>query len=186
MLDYNELYEILRKEKYSENLQALPKSFIKDFKELIREKKELAMASSDLFSDSALKSKKQLENAISIFKEITLRRKKKILNLAFVATETGIMKRDFENMLSVEREVFEKLVKSFEDEDREISRILSGEEEKKIDENRMIMLTQNLDEFIDLTGNAIGPFKSGELANIKSDIANILVSEGKASFIDEN
>ena len=30
MLDYNELYEYLRKEKYSEPLQALPKTFVSD------------------------------------------------------------------------------------------------------------------------------------------------------------
>src|SRR3989344_5310323 len=109
-MDYNDIYEILRKEKYSEALQNLPKDFINEFKSFIQEKKETTLASEDLFSDSVIKSKKQLENAISIFKEITLRRKKKILELAFIATETGIMKRDFENMLQVEREVFEKLV----------------------------------------------------------------------------
>ena len=31
MISYNDIYEILRKEKYSEVLQQLPKNFIEDF-----------------------------------------------------------------------------------------------------------------------------------------------------------
>lgn len=185
MIEYNDLYEILRKEKYSETLQNIQKNFISEFKQFLQEKKEISSASTDLFSDSVLKSKKQLENAISIFKEITLRRKKKILELAFIATETGIMKRDFENMLDVEKEVFEKLVKSFEEEDKEISRILNGQE-KKESKNKMIIFNQNIEQFIDHTGNAIGPFKSGELANLNNEISKILVEEKKAIFVDEN
>ena len=185
MLTYNDFYEFLRKEKYSETLQNLPKSFIEEFKQFLHEKKETTSASSDLFSDAVLKSKKQLENAISIFKEITLRRKKKILELAFIATETGIMKRDFENMLDVEREVFEKLVKSFEEEDKEISRILNGQE-KQQSKTKIIILSQDVQEFIDQTGNPIGPFKKGSMINLNKEIASILVTEGKANFVDEN
>ena len=71
MLGYNDLYELLRKEKYSESLQPLPKKFIADFVEYIADKKETA-AKTSLFSDSLEKSKKQLENSISLFKELTL------------------------------------------------------------------------------------------------------------------
>ena len=63
MIGYNELYEILRKEKYSEALQPLPKDFIDRFKEYINSKTETTSANPDLFSDSLAKSKKQFENA---------------------------------------------------------------------------------------------------------------------------
>ena len=62
-----------------------------------------------MFSDMIIKTKKQLENAVSIFKELLLRRRKKLLTLVFVAAETGISKRDFENMLAVEKECFEEI-----------------------------------------------------------------------------
>ncbi len=185
LMDYNDLYEILRKEKYAENLQLLPKNFIKEFKEFLKEKKETTAPNGDFFSESTLKSKKQLENAVSIFKEITLRRKKKILNLAFVATETGIMKRDFENMLDVERGLFERLVKSFEEEEKEISRILNGGEEEKVTKNRLILFTQNVEQFIDSFGNSIGPFKTGELVSLNSEIAKIFVDEKQASLMED-
>ncbi len=185
MLGYNDLYEILRKEKFSENLQSLPKKFIQDFNELLKEKKEASSVNADLFSDSVLKSKKQLENSISIFKEIILRRKKKLLTLAFIATETGIMKRDFENMLEIEKETFEKLVKAFEEEDKQITSSLNNHEQK-LELNRMILIKKPLEQFVDHLGNTLGPFKAGELANLNSEISKILVEEEKATFVDEN
>ena len=39
-----------------------------------------------------------------LFKELMLRRRKKILNLVLIAAETGISKQDFNNMLSLEKE----------------------------------------------------------------------------------
>jgi len=85
MITYNDLYEALRKERYNDQLQALNKSFISDVAEYFRDKKKIASKEQDLFSDSVLKTQKQFENAIGIFKELLLRRKRKILNLAFVA-----------------------------------------------------------------------------------------------------
>ena len=185
MIGYNDLYEILRKEKYSEPLQPLPKKFIEEFKEYLKEKKEESPSENSLFSDTLAKSKKQFENAISIFKEIIIKRKKKILSLVFVATETGMMKKDYENMLEIEKEIFDTLIKAFEKGDKEIFRILSGESEKK-EENKIILFRQDTEKFINHEGKSIGPFKSGDLANIGAQIADILVSGGKANFVDGN
>lgn len=184
MLSYNDLYETLRKEKYSENLQPLAKNFIQEFSEYVTDKTPVSQGK-DLFSDSAITSKKQLENAISLFKELMLKRKKKILNLVFVATETGIMKRDYENMLDLEKEAFEKLVKTFEESDKEISKILNNKQGKK-EKNKMLLFKQDTEQFVDHIGNTIGPFKSGDLANLDSEVANILVSGEKADFVDED
>ncbi|MBU0977865.1 MAG: hypothetical protein KKD18_05605 [Nanoarchaeota archaeon] len=185
MVGYNELYEILRKEKYSEQLQSLPKKFVEEFKEYLEENKPLASKEGDLFADSVAKSKKQLENAISIFRELLLKRKRKILNLVFVAAETGIMKRDYENMLPVEKGVFESLVKVFEQGDKEISKVLNGEKAKKEEKNKMVIFKENVEPFIDHTGATIGPFKSGQLANLKTEIAQVFIKGGKARLVEE-
>ena len=110
MLGYNELYEVLRKEKYSEQLQELPKNFLEEYKEYLAQQKAMSEIDSELFSDSQAKSRKQLENALTIFRELILKRKRKILNLIFVATETGIMKKDYENMLQHEKEIFDSMI----------------------------------------------------------------------------
>lgn len=189
MIGYNELYELVRKEKYSDNLQPLPKNFLEDFAEFLNERKNDNSVNNDenLFVESMAKSKKQLENSISLFKEIVLRRKKKILNLVFVATETGIMKKDYESMLPHEKDIFDRAVKSFEDSDKEINNILSGSGRKKeVESKRMVMFSENVEEFVDFEGNPIGPFSSGELVNLDSQIAKILVDGGKANYVDED
>jgi DNA replication initiation complex subunit (GINS family) len=187
MITYNDLYETLRKEKYNENLQLLSKSFISEVADFLNERKEESLRESDLFVDLTAKAKKQLENSIALFRELMLRRKKKLLNLVFVAAETGVMKRDYENMLPFERELFERFVKAFEENDKEISKLLNakkaGDGAKK---QRMIIFNQNVEQFVDLNGALTGPFASGELANLDSEVADILVSGGKAGYVDED
>ena len=187
MITYNELYEALRKERYSEQLQPIPKRFINEVAAYLKDKKEIANKESDDFSDTIQKTKKQYENSISIFRELMLRRKKRILELAFVAAETGISKRDFENMLAVEKEVFEGIMKSLEKGDKKVLEMLKeldgGEEEKS--SNKMIVFIENTDEFLDLEGNKLGPFKKGDMANLPQEIANILIMDNKAENVDE-
>lgn len=188
MLGYNDLYEILRKEKYSDALQELPKKFLEDFKEYLSETTQEPSPQSTLFSSSVEKSRKQRENSISMFRELILKRKRKILNLVFIATETGIMKKDYENMLQLEKQTFDKLVATFEEGDKVLSEILTSENnsiEDQKEENKMIIFNQDIEQFIDHNGKAIGPYKSGELANINIGIAKILVSDNKATFVDE-
>ena len=187
MITYNELYDALRKERYSEQLQPIPKNFIKDVSAYLKDKKDIAEKKDDDFSDSILKIKKQYENSIAIFKELILRRKKKILELAFVAAETGISKRDFENMLIVEKEAFESIMKTLEKADKRVSELLkgSGETEELKHKNKMIVFVDDTEEFLDLEGNRLGPFKKGDVANIAEEIANILIVDKKDENIEE-
>lgn len=186
MLSYNDLYELLRKEKYSEVLQVLPKNFVSEVSEYLNDRRDQSLKEDDLFADNVIKSKKQLENSIALFRELMRIRKKKILNLVFVATETGMMKRDYENMLSSEKEVFDSLVKAFEEGDKQIARTLHNKGAKReIDTKKMIIFNQTVEQFVDMTGKAVGPFNSGDLVNLDSQVSGILVSSGKADFVDE-
>jgi len=185
MIGYNELYELLRKERYGELLSALPKNFLEEFSNHIASLKEQEREG-DIFSENTIRTKKQLENSISMFRELIRIRKKKILSLVFTATETGIMKRDFENMLDFEREIFEKLTKAYEECDKKINSLINEKkEERKRDSYNLIMFNSDVEQFIDMKGNTIGPFKAGELANLEKEISEILVSAGKASYIEE-
>jgi DNA replication initiation complex subunit (GINS family) len=191
VITYNDLYEALRKERYSEQLQPLIKDFVKEVSGYIKEKENVigigSSSGNGLFSDETVKNKKQLENAISIFKELVLRRKKKLLDLAFVSAETGISKRDFDNMLNFEKEMFEKIMKAVNEGDKMMEQLLSGgqETETGLQKNKLIMFKQDTDEFLDLEGNKIGPFKKGDIVNIPQEIANILIVDNKADPIEE-
>ena len=184
MMTYNELYEALRKERYSEQLQPIPKNIIKEVSAYLKDKKEIADKKDDDFSETILKTKKQFENSLAIFKELILRRKKKILDLAFVAAETGISKRDFENMLQIEKEVFDGIMKSIEKGDKKVSELLKGADDEK-NKNKMIVFVEDTEEFLDLEGNTLGPFKKGDIINIQEDIANILIVDKKAESVED-
>ena len=184
MITYNELYDALRKERYSEQLQPIPKNFIKEVADYLKDKREIANKKDDDFTDTILKTKKQFENSIAIFKELILRRKKKILELAFVAAQTGISKRDFENMLAVEKDIFDGIMKFIEKGDKKINEILKGN--SGVSKNKLIVFIDNTDKFLDLDGNELGPFRKGDIANISEEIANILIIDKKAEGVDED
>ena len=184
MLDYDSLYELLRKEKYSENLQKIDKNFLAEFKEYLRAFREKASSESDIFSDNAYQHKKQLENSIAIFKGLILRRKKKLLQLVFVAAETGIMKRDYENMFDFEKKIFDNFVKAIEEGDKELSASLNGHNEKNGDVNKMVIFNESIDEFADMEGKLIGPFGKGDLVNLDAKVCEVLVQGGKANFVE--
>ncbi|MEM3091427.1 MAG: hypothetical protein QXX55_00785 [Candidatus Pacearchaeota archaeon] len=184
MITYNDLYEAARKERYSEQLQPLPKNFINEVSEYLKEKKQLSLKEDDTFSDVITKTKKQLENALTLFRELMIRRRKKILNLVLIAAETGISKQDFDNMLSLEKSLFEEFMKIIELTDKKITEILNG---KKTEENKneLIIFKEDVGEFLDSEGERVGPFEKGQIANIPKEIAKILIEDGKAEIIDK-
>jgi DNA replication initiation complex subunit (GINS family) len=184
MITYNDIYEAARKERYSENLQKISKTFIDDFAAYTREKKEMASKEDDVFSDVLVKTKKQLENAMTLFKELLRRRREKLLRLVLIAAETGISKQDFENMLQLERELFEDIMKKIETSDRTISEILNGKIIEEI-KNQLIVFDEDVEGFLDMEGNTLGPYYKGQIANIPKEIANILIEDSKASLVEE-
>ena len=187
MITYNDHYEILRKERYNEQLQPLTKDFLQQVSAYFKDKEEVTKNQGDLFSDDSKKTKKQLENAISIFKELMLRRKKKILELAFVSAETGISKRDFDNMLHFEKDAFDRIMKALHEGDKEMERKLSGENmEQEEGKNKLVVFKKDAEEFLDLEGNKLGPFKEGDIVNLPQEIANILMVDNKVDSVDDD
>lgn len=174
----------MRKEKYSENLQMLPKKFLVEVEEYFREKKDFLAKESDLFSDMAIKNKKKLENAFSSFRDLFRIRKKKILNLAFVASEVGISKKDFENLLAFEKELFEEVVKSLERAEKNQTADMSGSQ-KDERKHRLVRFLEDVSEFLDFNGNDVGPFEKGEISNLESEIVEILEKDKRVEVIDD-
>ena len=184
MITYNDLYEAARKERYSTQLQPIPKNFVEEVANYLREKKEIASKQDDDFSDVIMKTKKQLENAITLFKELMLRRRKKILNLVLIAAETGISKQDFDNMLTFEKDLFEDFMKNIDFSDKRVSEVLNGRKTED-SKNELVVFVENVEEFMDLEGGKMGPFEKGQIANIPKEIAKILIDDNKAEIIEK-
>ncbi len=185
MITFSDIYEAMRKEKYSENLQMLPKKFLTDVAEYFHEKKEFLNKEDDLFSDMAIKNKKKLDNAISSFRDLLRIRKKKILNLAFVASQVGINKKDFENLLSFEKDLFEELVRSLERAEKNQTADMIGAQ-KDTRKHRLVRFLEDVPEFLGFDGSEIGPFKKGEVANLESEVIDILEKDKRIESIDED
>jgi len=184
MITYSDLYEIWRKEKYNEKLQKLTKDFIEEAEEYFKEKKESTKRNEDsIFSEETAKSKKQLENAANIIREIIILRERKILNLGLIAAKTGINKKEIENMLEHEKELFSIVASHIETIDEKIKLLVQGkkEEEKR---NKLIRFSQEIPELLDSESKILGPFKKGDVANLPKEIADILIESKQAIFVE--
>jgi len=182
MITFNDIYEASKKERYSEKLQELPEKFILDVAEYLKEKKKMSLKSEDDFSEIVVKTKKQLENAGIYFRELMNRRRRKILNLVLIASEIGISKRDFDNMLNFEKELFENLMKCTESSDKKLNDVLNPKK-AKVNENEKIVFREEVGEFVDLDGKKIGGFKKDEVIELPKQIADILIKDGKAEVV---
>ena len=176
-MTYKEIYEAARKERYSEQLQPLAKNFVQEVSRYLKDKRESSLKVDDVFSDVSIKSKKQLENAIILFKELLTRRRKKILNLVLIAAETGISKQDFDNMLNFEKELFEEFMKCIDVSDKKLNESFNGEELTE-QNNVLVVFLEDVSSFSDLEGNSLGPFDKGQIANLPKEIVLILKQFG--------
>lgn len=185
MITYSDLYDLLRKEKYNEQLQQLPKTFMKDLAEYFEDKRKIAGKEDDSFSDSIIKTRKQLGEAVIVFKELVTRRQRKIINLALVAAKTGISKRDAENMTDDELKLFEVIIAEIEKGEKALASIISGVHEEKNLKNQLVRFKQDIPAFLDADEQSLGPFKTGEIANLSKKIADILVTNNQAEYMED-
>ncbi|MDP4039082.1 MAG: hypothetical protein Q8P57_00665 [Candidatus Pacearchaeota archaeon] len=181
MVSYENLYEFLRKEKYSEQLQKLPADFVKQFSDYLCEHKRNISKNGDFFSEEILSAKKEYENSMIIFSELILRRKKKILNLVFVAAETGVMKKDFDDLLPFEKDLFERLVLAVDDAGNSVNQALSNCSLENL--SKEVVIQEDVEEFVDMFGEFIGPFKKGQKVSLDGRVADVLISGGKAEVV---
>lgn len=183
MLSYTDLYEVVRKEKYGEVLQNLPAGFLQEMTTFLQEKRGQTMKDDGLFQEEVVKQRKQLDNSLALFKELMRLRRKKLLHLVHIATETGIMKRDYEHMLSFERSMFDSFVQAAELADKEMQYVLHSSPQS-LPTQKLILFTQPVEQFVSMTGEMLGPFMTGELAHLEGPITDVLVQGGKATYVD--
>ena len=63
---------------------------------------------------------------------------------------------------------------------------MSGRREKhEGPKNKMVIFNENVDQFVDMGGSVTGPYTCGQLVNLDVQVAELFVSSGKASFVDD-
>ena len=105
------------------------------------------------------------------------------MSLILIATETGISKKDFDNMLDFEKGLFEDMMKCIDSSDKKLNEGLNGKE--KSQSNDLVVFLDNVEEFVGLGGEKMGGFTKGQIANIPKEIAKILIDDKKVELVSD-
>lgn len=111
-ITYEDIYELLRTEKYSTDLQPLKQQDLIKIKEYFELKEEMLkkLKSPSIFSDRSKKDKvlTEIENAWRALRDLYEKREKKIINRALFSSRTKL--KDSTNMLASEEKLYTVLI----------------------------------------------------------------------------
>ena len=114
---YEDIYELFRNEQYSSDLQTLTINDLKKIKKYFEEKNSETKnqdQSLNLFSThNRAKIQVELSNATRIVKDLLERRERKVISRAVFNSRSDDSMRDTSNMLTLEEELYDKLIKFF-------------------------------------------------------------------------
>jgi DNA replication initiation complex subunit (GINS family) len=204
-ITYEVLFELLKKEKDTADLQKLDPSFFNDFVSYLNEKKNMLGKEDTLFSyDEKKKTEKQIENAKRIVKEIYERREKKILNIALLKSRTKSNVIDTSSLLENEKKFLDEIVKVLDTfRSSIINNIIDGkyaseitmqkEETGKKDvepeegkSTKLVRFLCSVPKFVGKELEEYGPFAEEDIANLPAEIADVLIGKGRVEEIKGN
>jgi DNA replication initiation complex subunit (GINS family) len=140
-INYETLFDLLRREKNREELQSLDKDFYEQVLAYLKEKKDsLSRKDDELFASAEKeKLKIQFQNIRRIIKELYERREKKVINMAMSRARTGSDVIDTSALLPSEKEYFDDQVRLFvQYKDKVLDRILNVKEFDSKTEERAV------------------------------------------------
>lgn len=202
IITYETIFDILRKERSSEALQRLDDRFYSDIVSYIRGKQD---------SDD----KELLLNVKKMLKDIYERREKKIVGLAIDRVKLGMEGLNTANLLKEERGLFESLVAEliksrktildtvlslkvpqFEQSLSINEPLLNVNEQQEIPMNNnsktieskkatMVRFLHAVPRFVGKELEEYGPFSAEEIANLPTEISNLLIAKGRAEEIKD-
>ncbi|MEK6826230.1 MAG: hypothetical protein AABX08_03600 [Nanoarchaeota archaeon] len=196
LITYEGIYDILRKEKYEQEIQKLPAGFFSDVINYLKEKKSIADAQksqNSIFSQEAVKTEKQLQNVKKIIKELYERRENKIIQMAIFASRANIP-ADSSNFLREEEEFYRSLLELLNDyrggildnllvlKNPQIQ--IPKDIKKEIKEDtKLVRFLYPMPKFMGEDLNIYGPFNSEDIANLPYKVAQLLISKKRVKEI---
>ncbi len=201
-ITFEYLYDVLRKEKYSKEIQKLDDNFILNLQKYIREKTQILMSQkgkNSIFTASETqKTQKHMENVQKLIKELFERRESKILYLAFVASKTHGKHQLTSNLLKEEEIMFNEIIQKLKDfrnltidnlltEDKILN--IENTEPKDIKTDykakmKTIKVLASVPQFVGVDMQVYGPFNQKETAVLPFEIAELLIEKKIAETIE--
>lgn len=197
---FETLYEILRREKYKNELQQLEPTFYSDVVKYLAEKTstlESQQSKSNVFALTELqKTQKTVENVKKILKELYEKRESKIMQLARVAAlmgETGELQEILPEERPLFREVRDTLIKYRKGivnnivearlpQIEEIEKPKELKTDKKL-ETKLVRFLNPTPKFIGDDLNVYGPYDEEDIAALPSKVANVLIKKNRVDLI---
>lgn len=205
VITYETLFELLKRERERADLQKLEPTFFSDTIAYIKDKKKIIEAKSDsVFAmEEKKKAERQLENIYKILKELYERREKKIISIALDKSRTKSSLIDTTALLKEEKVVFDALAGLLDTYREAILYSVLNErvpfmqalEKKPVEDfktalelkkpTRLVRFTNAVPKFVGTELEEYGPFDEEDIANLPSEIADVIISKGKAEEIKE-
>ncbi len=210
---YETLFEFLVREKNRAELQKLEPQFFNNLVEYLKEKQSILNREHlDVFSEEEKeKTGQQLRNIKRVIKELYERREKKILNIALIKSRTGsdvidtsaLMeeeKRFFEsvvatldtyrndilfNLVNAKHPVMNKPAENMEKSEKAAMPVAAQPETKKeVRDTKTVRFISAVPKFLGKELEVYGPFEEEDVASLPGDVADVLISKGRAEEID--
>lgn len=202
---YDDLYELLREELSSKDLQQLEIKTLRKIKNYLGSKEELLKkAESSKFSKERRRLSEEIENARQILIKINQKRTKKVINRAIFTVRSESGTKDTSNMLPFEEELYEKLVTDFKNNDnnffsimedlevikpvkKETKELKRKEKEKETKTDNKLKEIRILEDIPELTGPDLknyGPYKKGDIAELPAELAVLIINKGKGRELE--
>ena len=202
IITYEKLYDILRKEKYAQELQKIDKDFFKSIVAYLIEKESIAESQrgkESIFSGEAESTQKQVVNIKKLIKELYEKREYKILQLAMFASRIGD-KEIPPNLLSEERPLFLDIVNILETyRESIVQKVIEkqlptpGELPKSIkrdllddtkkSDTKVVRFMHAVPKFVANDMNTYGPFEEEDTAILPNKTADVLIDKKRAEEI---
>jgi len=205
-ITYETLFDILRLEKNTGELQKLSETFYEDVVSYLNGKENILKKEENVFSEAERdKTQVQIQNVKKILKELYERREKKIIELALNKARTGSDIIDLSALLPQEKKLFDSLVKTFSlGRDDILANLINGKqptlkesieelseekteihEEKQEEETKTVRFIHPVPKFLGKELEIYGPFEADDIAKLPKEIADILIRKGRAEEIRE-
>ena len=188
-LNYEMIYDTLRREKARQELQKIDKNFYAQVNNYIKEKLitlESQKQKSSIFAQKEIeKTERQLENVKKIINELYEKREVKIVQLALSFAKTKNM-QDLPDLLPKEKIMFDNLVSIVKVSRQDIIESLLEDKPKVIkkdDETKLVRFIQAVPRFIGEDENEYGPFEEEYVALLPHKVADLLIKNNRAELI---
>jgi DNA replication initiation complex subunit (GINS family) len=199
--NYEDVYELLRAEKYSTDLQPISIEQLQKIRRYLNNKEEfLVRQNESKFDDAIEKIKVEIDNAKRALRDLYDKRERKVISRAIFSARSGFKFKDTTSMLLSEEKLYFSLLELLKNSNEEFFTLLNsipvsleagrasntdtGQEPKTLKENfKRLKLIEAIPELMDTQLNRYGPFTSGMEIELPVELAELLLKQNKASEI---